>query len=91
MGAIGDIQHSSTAVGFSPVRISLVASAFITVLHHLFTSGSDRAAEQWCQRYAVGNLGGLHLRHFYRTMGWLGEPLPADEQPAETPQGQRLR
>lgn len=86
MGAIGDVQHSSTAVGFSPVRIPLGANAFITLLYHLFTSGSDRATEQWSQRYAVGNLGGLQLHHFDRTMGQLGEPLPAD-----TPQGRRLR
>lgn len=67
---------------------------FITVLHRLFTSGSDRAAERWCRRYALGDLGHLDLQHFYRTMGWLGEPLPVDQQPhkkPENPLGQRLR
>ena len=65
---------------------------FITVLHRLFSPGSDRAAEQWCRKYALGDLGNLDLHHFYRTMGWLGEPLPADQQPPEqTPLGPKLR
>jgi len=64
---------------------------FITVLHRLFAPGSDRAAERWCRRYALGELGNLDLQHFYRTMGWLGEPLPADQQPASQPLGPRLR
>ena len=37
----------------------------------------------------------LDLQHFYRTMGWLGEPLPADQQPTDSeksqPLGPRLR
>ena len=64
---------------------------FITVLHRLFISGSDRAAERWCRKYALGDLGPLDLQHFYRTMGWLGEPLPADQQPDKLPLGPRLR
>jgi transposase len=65
---------------------------FITVLHRLFAPGSDRAAERWCRRYALGELSSLDLQHFYRTMGWLGEPLPADQQPEDTaPFGPRLR
>jgi len=64
---------------------------FITVLHRLFASGSDRAAERWCRKYAFGDLGTLDLQHFYRTMGWLGEPLPAGQQPTDTPLGPRLQ
>ena len=64
---------------------------FITVLHRLFDPGSDRAAERWCRRYALGDLGHLDLHHFYRTMGWLGEPLPPDQQPTAKPLGPRLR
>lgn len=64
---------------------------FITVLHRLFAPGSDRAAERWCRKYALGDIDDIDLQHFYRTMGWLGEPLPADQQsqpPSLTP---RLR
>ena len=64
---------------------------FITVLHRLFAPGSDRAAEHWCRKYAVGEIDGLELQHFYRTMGWLGEPLPPDQPPQTPPVTPRLR
>ena len=57
---------------------------FMTVLHRLMVSGSDRSAERWCRRYGIDGLEGLELHHLYRAMGWLGEPL------AEQPAGQRL-
>jgi len=58
---------------------------FLTVLHRLFDPGSDRAAEVWHRRYAIPGTGGLELQHFYRTMGWLGEPLGLDRQTGATP------
>lgn len=64
---------------------------FISVLHRLFAPGSDRAAEGWCRRYAVGDIEDLDLQHFYRTMGWLGEPLPADEQTEDSTLRPRVR
>jgi transposase len=64
---------------------------FITVLHRLFAPGSDRAAERWCRKYALGEVDGLELQHFYRTMGWLGEPLPPDQQPQTPSLTPRLR
>lgn len=64
---------------------------FITVLHRLFAPGSDRAAEHWCRKYALGEIDDLELRHFYRTMGWLGEPLPPDQQPQSPSLTPRLR
>jgi len=63
------------------ITFPLERVVFITVVHRLLKSGSDRAAEHWCRRYAFGDINDLDLQHFYRTMGWLGEPLPADEQP----------
>lgn len=65
--------------------------AFITVLHRLFAPGSDRAAEHWCRKYAVGEIDDLELQHFYRTMGWLGEPLPPGQQPPPPSLAPRLR
>jgi hypothetical protein len=64
---------------------------FITVLHRLFAPGSDRAAERWCRKYALGEIEGVELQHFYRTMGWLGEPLPQDRQPQTPSLTPRLR
>lgn len=49
---------------------------FMTVLHRLMDPGSDRAAEQWCRRYAIAGIEKLELHHLYRAMGWLGELLP---------------
>lgn len=58
---------------------------FVTVLHRLFDPGSDRAAEVWYPGYAIRGTRGLELQYFYRTMGWLGEPLPLDQQAGATP------
>lgn len=58
---------------------------FLTALHRLFDPGSDRAAEAWHGSYAIRGAEGLELQHFYRTMGWLGEPLPLDRQAGATP------
>ena len=68
----------------------LERAVFVTVLHRLFVSGSDRAAERWCRRHRLDDIGDLSLHHFYRTMGWLGEPLPQDQQPQDQqPDGQQ--
>jgi hypothetical protein len=48
---------------------------FLTVLHRLFVSGSDRAAEKWRADYRIEGTEGLQLHHLYRAMAWLGEPL----------------
>ncbi len=58
---------------------------FLTVLHRLFASGSDRAAEVWREDYAIPGVEGLQLHHLYRAMGWLGEELPDDQQAGATP------
>jgi hypothetical protein len=58
-------------------------AVFVTVLHRLMVSGSDRACEQWMQDYRIAGAGELALHHFYRAMAWLGEELPdADQAPA---------
>jgi Transposase DDE domain len=53
----------------------LERAVFMTVLHRLFVSGSDRAAERWMREQAIGGTGELSLHHLYRAMGFLGEPL----------------
>lgn len=58
---------------------------FLTVLHRLMVSGSDRAAEQWCRGYAIDGTEDLELHHLYRAMAWLGEPLPSSGQAGATP------
>ena len=60
-------------------------AVFLTVLHRLFASGSDRAAEEWRQKYALPGVEPLQLHHLYRAMAWLGEPLSEDQQADATP------
>jgi len=63
----------------------LERAIFVTVLHRLMAPGSDRAAEVWQRQYAMAGSEGLQLQHFYRAMGWLGEPLADDQQAGATP------
>jgi len=60
-------------------------AVFLTVLHRLFASGSDRAAEVWRRKYTIEGVEKLQLHHLYRAMAWLGEPLPEDQQAGATP------
>lgn len=53
---------------------------FVTVLHRLMVSGSDRDAEQWCREYAIDRINDIELHHIYRAMAWLGQELPANSQ-----------
>ena len=54
-------------------------AVYLTVIHRLFASGSDRAAERWRQSYRLPGTEGLDLHHLYRAMAFLGEPL--DDRP----------
>jgi hypothetical protein len=57
---------------------------FLTVLHRLFAPGSDRAADQWKDDYAIQGASELDLHHLYRAIAWLGEPLAKDQQDGAT-------
>jgi hypothetical protein len=59
-------------------------AVFLTVLHRLMVSGSDRACEQWQEDYRIDGVGDLQLHHLYRAMAWLGEELPPVEQTSRT-------
>lgn len=56
---------------------------FVTVLHRLFISGSDRSCEYWMKGYRIDGAEKLSLHHFYRAMAFLGSPV--DEQLGKTP------
>lgn len=66
-------------------------AVFLTVLHRLVCSGSDRACEKWKQDYDIPGVEELQLHQLYRSMGWLGEALPLSEQADKTPFGPRCR
>jgi transposase len=66
-------------------EFDLERAIFLTVLHRLFASGSDRAAEKWSTDYQIEGGDDLQLHHRYRAMAWLGEELPEDQQVGKTP------
>jgi hypothetical protein len=75
----------SALAGARGHKFALERAVFLTVLHRLFVSGSDRAADRWREDYAIAGIAGLDLHHLYRAMAWLGEQLPAKEQDGRTP------
>jgi len=59
---------------------------FLTVLHRLFVSGSDRSCLLvWKQDQEIPGTETIALHHIYRAMAWLGESLPKDQQEGATP------
>jgi hypothetical protein len=46
---------------------------YLTVLHRLFESGSDRAAARWRRDVRIPGSEDVQLHHHYRAMRWLGE------------------
>jgi Transposase DDE domain len=59
-------------------------AVFLTVLHRLMVSGSDRACEHWRDDYRIEGISELELHHLYRAMSWLGEELPESQQAGRT-------
>ena len=52
---------------------------FLTVLHRLFVSGSDRSCIKWQRDYSIQGIAGIDLHHLYRAMAFLGQEL-SDQQ-----------
>jgi transposase len=74
---IGKIIHRFVAgrkFGFAVER-----AIFLTVLHRLFVSGSDRSCDRWHRDYVIDGIDGLSLHHLYRAMAFLGEELEDQE------------
>jgi Transposase DDE domain len=58
-------------------------AVFLTVLHRLMVSGSDRSCDRWRKDYDIEGVQGLSLHHLYRAMALLGEEI--EDQVAATP------
>jgi len=56
---------------------------FMTVLHRLFVSGSDRQCDRWKKTQRIEGSDSLSLHHLYRAMLFLGEEV--DDQLGKTP------
>jgi transposase len=74
IGSIVSSLVSSRKFGFSVER-----ALFLTVLHRLFVSGSDRCCEKWRRDYLIPGVEELELHQLYRAMAFLGEEL-ADQK-----------
>ena len=64
-------------------KFDVERAIFLTVLHRLFVSGSDRSCEKWRRDYKIEGAEGISLHHLYRAMRFLGEPT--EDQTAATP------
>ena len=60
-------------------------AVFLTVMHRLLHSGSDRSCMAWKADYHLPGTESLQLHQLYRAMGWLGEPLDKEDQDGATP------
>ena len=56
---------------------------FLTVLHRLFMSGSDRFCDKWRNDYRIDGVQDLSLHHLYRAMAFLGDEI--EDQAQATP------
>ena len=56
-------------------HFNLERAVFLTVLHRLFISGSDRCCNEWRRDYRINGTAELSLHHLYRAMAFLGEEL----------------
>ncbi|MBN2220524.1 MAG: hypothetical protein JW697_09655, partial [Kosmotogaceae bacterium] len=56
---------------------------FLTVLHRLFVSGSERSCNRWRRDYLIKGVEGISLHHLYRAMSFLGEEI--EDQKDATP------
>ena len=55
-------------------------AVYLSVLHRLFASGSDRAAERWREDYLIPGTEALDLHHLYRAMAFLGDGIESKGQ-----------
>jgi len=53
----------------------LERAVFLTVLHRLMVSGSDRFCDKWRRDYFVKGTDRIELHHLYRAMAFIGEEL----------------
>ena len=57
----------------------LERAIYMTVVHRLMVSGSDRHASTWQQMLDVHSAKDLMLHHAYRAMAWLGETIDGED------------
>lgn len=69
---LGITRHINDLLSQRRYQFNVERAIFVTVLHRLMCSGSDRQAEQWSQGYKIIGAEKTQLQHLYRAMAWLG-------------------
>jgi hypothetical protein len=87
---MGIAELISQLAGQRRYGFDLERAIYLTVLHRLFVSGSDRAAEAWKENYSIPGAEELALEHLYRRAhstppAPTGREVPARERTAGEP------
>ena len=80
LGIKKGIKHLVSERNF---ELDVERAIFLTVLHRLFPSGSDRFCDKWRRDYVIEGVEELSLHHLYRAMAFLGEEI--EDQRGATP------
>lgn len=75
------IIHKMT--GSRKFAFDVERAIFLTVMHRLLASGSDRSCEKWKRDYHIERTEAIALHQLYRAMGFLGEEI--EDQKDKTP------
>jgi hypothetical protein len=76
-----DVLHS--LLGKRPCGFAVERAIYLTVLHRLMVSGSDRPAHDWHQRRRIPGAASLTLKQAYKAMAWLGEETTTERPMTE--------
>ena len=66
-------------LGGRKFEFKMERAIFLTVVHRLLVSGSDRFCDKWHRDYRLEGVDHLSLHHLYRAMAFLGEEI-TDQQ-----------
>jgi len=80
IGSIVSFLVTERKFGFSVER-----ALFLTVLHRLFVSGSDRGCEKWHRDYRIDGAEDIALHQLYRAMAFLGEEVSDQKDRTHAP------
>ena len=80
-----------TLLGERQFDFDVERAIYLTVLHRLMVSGSDRHAHDWHQRLRIPGAEALTLKQAYKAMAWLGEKTGDDRLMTELIEEARYR
>lgn len=80
---VGIQQIIKDLLGWRKFEFDVERAIFLTVLHRLMASGSDRFCEHWKRDYLIEGTSLLELHHLYRAMTFLGNEI--EDQKDATP------